>query len=182
MFTINKFQDYAIVWSFTSGQLWRRSSSTTQSKRKQYHCSFWLFINSLPSAAVHAKGPHKAPTGAPGTPKAYIILSSLINNSQMRLLPCTCTHVTPQRLPERSITLQYTTAKNLIKLTVGEGEAWSEIVFCDSCMKAANKEVSVGWETEPSHTHCPHASSGPPANLQYLPFKFLGNSWRASFF
>lgn len=71
--------------------------------------------------------------------------------------------------------------KKLIKLTVGEGEAWSDIAFRDSCMKGTNKEDSVGCETEPSHTHCPHASSGPPANLQYLPFRFLGNSWKASF-
>lgn len=71
--------------------------------------------------------------------------------------------------------------KKLIKLTVGEGEAWSDIAFRDSCMKATNKEHCVGWETEPSHTHCPHASSGLPANLQYLPFRFLGNSWSASF-
>lgn len=82
----------------------------------------------------------------------------------------------PERLPERNITIKYTTAKNLIKLTVGEGEAWSDIVFRDSYMKATNKEESVGWETEPSHTHSPHASSGPPVNLKYLPFRFLGNS------
>lgn len=68
-----------------------------------------------------------------------------------------------------------------IKLTVGEGEAWSDITFRDSCMKATNKKDSEGWETEPSHAHCPHASSGPPANLHYLPFRFLGNSWRAFF-
>lgn len=48
-------------------------------------------------------------------------------------------------------------------------------------MKATNKKDSEGWETEPSHAHCPHASSGPPANLHYLPFRFLGNSWRAFF-
>lgn len=96
-------------------------------------------------------------------------------------------HVT---LPERNIPYSSSTllqchgnsiVKKLNKLTVGEGEAWSDIVFRDCCMKATNKEDSVGWETEPSHTHCPHASSGPPANLQYLPFRFLGNSWRASF-
>lgn len=70
----------------------------------------------------------------------------------------------------------YSIVKQLIELTVEEGEAWSDIVFRDSCMKATNEQESVGWETEPSHTHCPHASSGPPANLQYLPFRVLGNS------
>lgn len=63
-----------------------------------------------------------------------------------------------------------------IELTVREGEAWSDIIFCDSCVKVTSKEDSVDWETQQSHIHCPHASSGPAANLQYLPFRFLGNS------
>lgn len=75
----------------------------------------------------------------------------------------------------------YTTVKKLIKLTVGEGEAWSDIIVRDSCMKATNKQNRVGWETEPSHTFCPHASLGLPANLQYLLFRVLVNSWRPSF-
>lgn len=40
------------------------------------------------------------------------------------------------------------------KLTVGEGETWSDIVFCGSCMEVSNKK-----ETEPSHDHGPHAST-----------------------
>lgn len=154
---------------FTSGQLWARSSFTRQGKKQQQPRSF-IVINSLPSAAVHAKGSHKAPTGAPSTPKAHsfykfhLTLSERdIPYSDSMLLRCCGNSIVK------------------IKLTVGEGEAWSDITFRDSCMKATNKKDSEGWETEPSHAHCPHASSGPPANLHYLPFRFLGTSWRAFF-
>lgn len=37
-------------------------------------------------------------------------------------------------------------------LTVGEGDAWSHIVFRDSCVDVTNQQDRVGGETEPSHT------------------------------
>lgn len=67
-----------------------------------------------------------------------------------------------------------------IQLTVREGQARSDIIFCDSCMKVTSKD-SVDWETQWSHIHRPHSSSGPGANSQCLPLRFLRNSWRASF-
>ena len=38
----------------------------------------------------------------------------------------------------------YSIVKKLIKLTVGEGETWSDIVFCDSCMKATDEQENAG--------------------------------------
>lgn len=106
----------------------------------------------------------------PGNTSAQIILSTLFNDRQISLVPCT---IVPESLPlYTQCHLEKTTSRvsallwlwlfyseKLIKLTVGEGEAWSDIIFHDSCMKATNKQDSVGCETEPSHTRCPHAAS-----------------------
>lgn len=66
------------------------------------------------------------------------------------------------------------------KLTVSEGETRSDIIIRDSCVKAANKQDSTGREAKPSHAYCPHASSEPTANLQYLLLRLWLNSWRPS--
>lgn len=52
-----------------------------------------------------------------------------------------------------------------ITLTVGEAEAGSHVIFRDSCVKVSNKEDGADRETQPSHSNCPPASTGPAANL-----------------
>lgn len=52
-----------------------------------------------------------------------------------------------------------------ITLTVGEAEAGSHVTFRDSCVEVSNKEGGADRETQPSHSNCLPASSGPAANL-----------------
>lgn len=52
-----------------------------------------------------------------------------------------------------------------ITLTVAEAEAGSHVIFRDSCVKVSNKEDGADQETQPSHSNCLPASSGPAAKL-----------------
>lgn len=50
-------------------------------------------------------------------------------------------------------------------LTEGEGEAGSDITFCDPSLKVTDKEDSEDWKMQHSHVHCPHSAAALPATL-----------------
>lgn len=56
-------------------------------------------------------------------------------------------------------------ARTWLILTVGEGEAGSDVTFCDPSLKVTDKEESKDWKMQHSHDHCPHSSAGLPATL-----------------
>lgn len=58
-----------------------------------------------------------------------------------------------------------TCARTWLILTVGEGEAGSDITFCDPSLKVTDKEDSKDWKMQHSHLHCPHSFAGLPATL-----------------
>lgn len=134
-------------------------------KRMQQCQSWWLFIDSWPRAAVRTKGSDDAPAGASGISKPHISSA----HRERRRAWCVCrlavcdVHIWDSSAAWDQARLLkkkwlFLCCEEVVKLTVRKGEAWSYVIFRDSRMKTTKQKDNEGRETQPSHTHCPHAS------------------------